>query len=246
MGWLDALLLICGGLVAGAVNSLAGGGSLLTVPLLVFTGTPGTTANGTNRLGVLASNITATLEFRRQGIRTLPNLTPILVSSATGSVLGALLVSRLDHESFEQLFGLLMLPLLLLALRRPRVPESARRQWSLPTTVAAFFAIGAYAGAFQAGVGVILTAALLASGLDVVRANAIKVIVILVVTALVLPVFVASGDMAWGPGLVLAVGFAAGGTLGAHLTIHRGEVLVRPIMVVAVVASATRLLGLWG
>ncbi|MFP4512956.1 MAG: sulfite exporter TauE/SafE family protein [Acidimicrobiales bacterium] len=245
MGWLDALLLIGGGLVAGAVNSLAGGGSLLTVPLLVFTGTPGTMANGSNRIGVLVSNVAATMEFRRQGIRALPNLVPILVASLVGSLIGAALVSQLDDSSFEAVFGLLMLPLLVLSLYRPKVGR-AREPWSLPVTVAVFFGIGVYAGAFQAGVGLLLTAALLASGFDVVRANAIKVIVILAATAMVLPVFIISGDVAWAPGLVLAVGFAAGGTLGAHLTIHRGEVLVRPIMVIAVVASATRLLGLWG
>ncbi|MFP3905514.1 MAG: sulfite exporter TauE/SafE family protein [Acidimicrobiales bacterium] len=245
MGWLDALLLIGGGLVAGAVNSLAGGGSLLTVPLLVFTGTPGTMANGSNRIGVLVSNVAATMEFRRQGIRALPNLVPILVASLVGSLIGAALVSQLDDSSFEAVFGLLMLPLLVLSLYRPKVGRTPE-PWSLPVTVAVFFGIGVYAGAFQAGVGLLLTAALLASGFDVVRANAIKVIVILVATAMVLPVFIIAGDVAWAPGLVLAAGFAGGGTLGAHLTIHRGEVLVRPIMVIAVVASATRLLGLWG
>lgn len=247
MTWFEAALLVAGGVTAGAVNSLAGGGSLLSVPLLVFAGVPGNAANGSNRLGVLTSSATAFAEFRRQGIHSLRPAVPILGAVVIGSLVGASLVNQLDDASFEKVFGLLMVPLLLLSLRRPTPRQPATRAgWSPAVTFAVFLAIGAYGGAFQAGVGIILTAALLASGFDVVMANAIKVLVTLVVTIVAIPVFLVAGEIAWLPGLTLAVGFAAGGVIGARLTVTRGEVLVRPLMVVAVVASATKLLGLWG
>lgn len=247
MTWIEAVLLIAGGLTAGAVNSLAGGGSLLSVPLLVFAGVPGNAANGSNRLGVLASSTTAVAEFRRQGVRSLRASVPILGAVVLGSFIGASVVNQLDDASFEKAFGVLMVPLLLLSLRRPtpRLPE-APSGWSPGTTFAIFLGIGAYGGAFQAGLGIILTAALLASGFDVVLANAIKVLVTLAVTVAAIPVFLLAGEIAWLPGLTLAAGFAGGGVIGARLTITKGELLVRPIMIVAVIASAAKLLGLWG
>ena len=244
---LQAAILIVGGFLAGAINSIAGGGSLLSVPLLVFTGVPGTQANGSNRLGVLTSSITATLEFRRRGVDGLRQAAPILVSVVLGSLVGASLVSQLDDATFERVFGFLMLPLLILSLRKPSPKRVAEGEsWSRWVTVLVFFGIGVYGGAFQAGIGLILVAALLQSGLDVVIANAVKVIVTLVLTVVALPVFIANGDVAWPQGIALAAGFGIGGVVGARLTIDRGDALVRPVMIAAVLASALKLLGVFG
>ena len=81
--------------------------------------------------------------------------------------------------------------------------------------------------------------------MDLVVANSVKVVVIMVVTVTALPLFIVGGRVDWGPALVLAAGFAVGGALGARLTVTRGASLIRPVMVAAVLALAGRLLGLF-
>jgi len=241
----DILLLVAGGLAAGVVNTLAGGGSLLTVPLLVLAGVPGNVANGSNRVGILASNASATVAFRSLGVSGLSRTLPVLVPVAIGSLVGALLVARLADETFERAFGVLMVPLLLLSLRPPVSKPVEGRVWSGPFTVLVFLAVGLYGGAFQAGIGLLLMGALSRSGMDPVVTNSVKVVVIMVVTVTALPLFIIGGRVAWGPAMVLAAGFAVGGALGARLTVTRGASLIRPVMVAAVLGLAGRLLGLF-
>ncbi len=242
---IDAALLVVGGLVAGVINTLAGGGSLLTVPLLILLGLPGTVANGTNRIGVLLQTVFATWSFRAEGVSERGAVVRVLVPVSAGALIGAVGISRVPDAAFERIFGVVML-LLLIPLLRPRTPEAGgARTWSRPVSAVAFFAIGAYAGAIQAGVGLPLLIALLHAGHDVVRANAIKVAVIGLATLLALPVFAYQGQIAWLPALVLGTGFAAGGALGARIAVRSGERVVRPLLALAVVVLAARMLGVY-
>ena len=79
MDLLDVVLLVGGGLLAGSVNTMAGGGSLLTVPLLVLVGLPGDVANGSNRVGILASSLSASATFRRLGASGVSRALPIAI-----------------------------------------------------------------------------------------------------------------------------------------------------------------------
>lgn len=243
----DAALLVGGGLVAGVVNTLAGGGSLLTVPLLVLVGLPGTVANGSNRIGVLLQNATAAWSFRAQGVSGLREAIPVLVPAVAGAVVGATAIAQVTPALFERLFGAVMLLLLVPTLRRPR-PDPARAAGagrSRLATGALFFAIGLYGGAFQAGVGLLLVFALAFAGYDLVRANSIKVVVNTVFTAAAIPVFLLAGQIAWGPALLLGGGFAAGGLAGARLAVRGGERLIRPVLALGVLALAGHMLGLY-
>ena len=244
MDLLDVVLLVVGGLFAGCVNTMAGGGSLLTVPLLVLTGVPGDVANGSNRVGILASNVSAMATFRRLRVSGMSRALPVLVPVVAGSLTGSLLVSQLAAETFERVFGVVMVPLLVLSLRPPRI-GAADRHWSPTTAGIVFFGVGCYGGAFQAGIGLLLVLALSRSGVDLVLANGIKVVVILVVTVTALPVFVARDLVDWAPALVLAAGFAAGGGLGARFTVVGGARAVRPVIAVAVLAMSGHLLGFY-
>lgn len=240
----DAIALLVGGFLAGVINAMAGGGSLITVPLLSLVGVGGTTANGTNRIAVFIQNASSAWGYARKGVSSVRETLPVLIPASLGSLVGSLVASRIDDQLFERAFGVLMIPLLVLSLWKPAA-ETAEKPWPLWLSVAAFFGIGVYGGAVQAGVGLILLLVLARSGRDLVTANAIKTIVILVVTMIAIPVFVANDQVRWIPALVLSVGSGLGGYAGANLAVARGEALIRPVLVVVVVVLATRMLGLW-
>ena len=245
MELIDAALVVGAGLVAGIVNAMAGGGSLLTVALLnVFVGLPGLVANGTNRVGVLVQNASSVASYRKEGVRGFGRAVPVIVPVIAGSLLGSLLVSSVTDETFERIFGILMVPLLFLSLRSPKNVGS-QINWHPLTTAVVFFGIGLYGGAFQAGVGLLIVVALSRSGLDLVNANAVKVVVILVLTTIAVPVFVIRGQVDWGFAAVLAIGFAAGGWIGARVAVRGGERIIKPVLIAAVVALAGRMIGLY-
>lgn len=248
MTWWEAVLLVAGGAFAGVINAVAGGGSTLTVPLLVLAGVPGNQANGSNRVGILTSNAASATAFRRLGIDGITHAIPILAPVVVGSLVGSFAVSRLTDDAFETVFGLLMVPIVILSARRPPPPTEAEpgTAWSRPVTLLVFLGIGVYGGAIQAGVGLVLLAALSRAGFDLVTANAIKVLVTLTVTAVALPVFIWQGKVVWLPALVLAAGLTLGGWIGPHVAVRGGERLIRAVMVVAAVVLAGRLLGLYG
>lgn len=246
----DLLWLLLGGLTAGVVNAMAGGGSLLTVPLLVMLGLPGMLANGTNRVGVLVSSLASAWQFRAEGVAGFKDALPVVAPLVLGSLCGAYGIAQLTDESFERVFGVVMILVLVATFRKPASPagstvgESTRR-WSLPVRITVFFAIGLYGGAIQAGVGIILVLALAHAGYDLVRANSIKVILIAALTFVAVPVFAAQQQIDWAFAAALAVGFAMGGALGARLAVAGGERLIRPVLVAAVVALAARMLALY-
>lgn len=245
MELIDAALVVGAGLVAGIVNAMAGGGSLLTVALLnVFVGLPGLVANGTNRVGVLVQNASSVASYRKEGVRGFRKAVPVMVPVIAGSLLGSLLVSSVTDETFERIFGILMVPLLFLSLRSPKNVGS-QINWHPVTTAVIFFGIGLYGGAFQAGVGLLIVVALSRSGLDLVNANAVKVVVILVLTTIAVPVFIVRGQVDWGFAVVLAIGFAAGGWIGARIAVRGGEKIIKPVLIGAVVALAGRMIGLY-
>lgn len=245
MAWWEALLLVGGGLLAGTFNAVAGGGSILTVPLLVLAGVPGNHANGSNRVGILTSNAAAAVSFRRLGVRGLRDALPILVPAVAGAIVGSLTIGRLTDEGFERFFGFLVFPLVILSLRTPKVRVDVE-PWSRTATVVVFTIIGLYGGAVQAGIGLVLLAALSRAGYDLVLANNIKVVVNLTITVVALPFFIARGEVVWIPALVLAAGFTAGGWVGAHAAVRGGEQFLRWAMVAAAMLLAGRLIGFYG
>ena len=171
---------------------------------------------------------------------------PVILPVAGGAVLGASFASRLSDAAFEKAFGVLMLLLLVPTLRgvRTRRGRPGRRR---PPWVRAllFFGIGLYGGAFQAGVGLLLVAALALGGDNLVRANSVKVMVNFCFTLLAAPIFVAAGQVSWPEALALGTGFAAGGFAGAHLAVRGGERLIRPVLGGAILALAGRMIGLY-
>lgn len=240
----EVVLLLGGGLAAGVINTMAGGGSALTVPLLVLAGVPGNQANGSNRVGVLAASASAVAAFRQSGVDGVKGAAPVLGPAVAGSLVGSFGISQLADETFETIFGFLLIPIIILTIFKPKPDEDAE-PWSAPVTAGVFLCIGMYGGAFQAGVGLVMLAALTRAGFDLVTANSVKVLVNLIVTVIALPVFVLQGNVVWAPALVLAAGFLAGGWCGAKLAVRGGEQIVRVFMIGAALFLAGRLIGFW-
>jgi uncharacterized membrane protein YfcA len=244
MSAVEALVILVGGFFAGVINAMAGGGSLVTVPLLSLAGVGGTLANGTNRVAVLVQNLGSAWGYTRQGAGDRSQAIKVLAPAAAGSVIGSVGASQIDDRLFERLFGALMLPLLALTIWKPKASE-AREPWPLWLTTVTFFGLGLYGGAVQAGVGLILLLVLSRAGFDLVTANAIKTLVILAVTLIAVPVFIVNDQVRWLPAAVLSVGTGLGGYLGANLAVEGGERVIRPVLVAVVLVLAARMLGLW-
>ncbi|NND73524.1 MAG: sulfite exporter TauE/SafE family protein [Ilumatobacter sp.] len=245
MSWLDVVLLLAGGLLAGGINSMAGGGSLLTVPLLSLAGVDGLSANGTNRVAVLIQTVMSGVGYHQGGVRPYRETARLAPPALVGGLIGALSVSQLNDDAFEKIFGLLMIPLLVLALWKPKLDRELK-PWPRWVQLLVFFGVGFYAGAIQAGVGILLLLLLTRSGYDLVRGNGIKTALVILITAFVaLPVFLIDGQVEWYPALVLSAGSAAGGYGGARLAVHGGERLIKPVLVVAVLGLSGKMVGLY-
>ena len=241
----EVLLLAFGGLAAGVINTMAGGGSTITVPLLVFAGVPGTYANGSNRVGILPACLAAVLSLRRLGVSGFRDARIIFLPVLFGSLAGSLLINKLGDDQFERLFAFLVIPIVILTLMPP-APKESKSSWKRSTIILIFFVVGLYGGAIQAGVGLVMVLALSRSGFDLVTANSIKVMINAFVTVVALPVFIFSGKISWGPALVLAAGLTAGGWIGAKWTVEGGERVVRWVMVISALGLSGKLVGLYG
>ena len=242
----QAGLLVTIGLLAGFINVLAGGGSLLTLPVLIFLGLPAATANGTNRIAILSQNIFAATSFRRHGVLPLRLALLCTVPALLGSYLGANLAITIDDQLFQQLLAGIMIGVLLFntidPMKRWRRTEIQLNRWRIATLLLCFFAIGVYGGFVQAGVGFLIISALLAQGLDLVRINAIKVFVVGIFTLVALAVFIQHGQVNFGLGLALAAGNSIGGTIATRMAINKGHDWIKKVVSLTVLAFAIKLL----
>lgn len=240
------LLLTAVGLIAGFLNVLAGGGSLLTMPAMVFMGMDGPEANGTNRIAILAQNLSAVLGFAKNGYSDIKLSLIFTVVALPGTVIGALLGTRLGGVWFNRVLAGVMIGVMILMTQKKQTGITATAAVTPAKTLLAYafiFAAGFYSGFIQAGVGFILMAILNRSfGLDLVRVNMHKVFIIGVSTLAALIIFANQGHVNWLAGIYLAVGNAAGGWLGAHMSIKKGEKLIRIVLNLVLIAMAIKLI----
>jgi len=242
------LLILAGGFLAGIMNVMAGGGSLITLPLLIFAGLPANVANGTNRVAIVLQNVSAVASFRRRGLRPGRTAWGLLIPSLLGAVVGVRLAIHLDETVLRRVIGVVLVVMLIPVLRPASrrgggVADPPSSPWMWPV----YALIGAYGGFIQVGVGFLYLAFFTGwHRMDLVRANLLKVFFVLGYSVLALALFLISGQVALGYGLVLAVGNAAGGWVGARLAVEKGESWIRVVLVLAVLASAAKLLGLFG
>jgi len=246
-GYATYALLLAAGLAAGVTNVLAGGGSFITLPVLIFLGLPPGIANGTNRLGIVVQDLAAAWSFDRQGVLDRRVAARAAVPATLGSGLGALVALETSDALLLDILPWLMVVLSLASLWKPPTREGEGTWYSLgsPAGIAStlgFFVAGVYGGFIQAGVGFLFLGLTTLLGIDLVRGNAIKVLSILPIAALALAIFAVNGKIDWLMGGVLAVGFLAGGLLGARLTVLKGHRWVRVFVTVTILVFAFKLL----
>ena len=250
------LLLFAAGIAAGTINVLAGGGSFLTLPLLIFLGLPATVANGTNRIAILAQNVGAVWSFRRHGVMDWSWIRRAALPALAGAGLGTWAAIRIGDASFQRVLASLMIVfavvILLDPLRNrigsgaesavgPATDGAVRPRLSGAAFSAAFFGVGLYGGFVQAGLGFLILSLAMLAGLDLVKGNALKVLVVLIFTPLALALFAAAGKVDWGMGFALAGGNLIGGLIGARLTVLKGHAWVKRVVVVMIVVFALKL-----
>lgn len=236
-------LIMATGFIAGILNVIAGGGSFLTLPVLIFAGLPPTVANATNRLGVFTQNIGGVIGFHRYKVLDWRWGLRVSVPSLAGAVIGIWAALRIGDEQFQQVLAFLMVGVTLWTLLRPHRPGTGSEAPPAPAiAMAGFFLAGIYGGFVQAGVGFFILAMTSLAGLDLVRGNAIKVLVILLLTMLSVAVFAAGGKVEWVSGIVLGLGNLAGGLIGVRLTVLKGHRWVNFVVTGAVIVFAIKLL----
>jgi uncharacterized membrane protein YfcA len=242
--WIVYPGLLAAGLVAGALNVIAGGGSFITLPVLIFLGLPPVVANGTNRVGILVQNVGAVWAFDRYQVLDRRWAVWASVPATLGAAFGTWAALVISGEAFTKILAALMVAITLWTLLGPQPGAGGGGGAGArpgPLVLLAFFAVGIYGGFVQAGVGFLVLAATTAAGLDLVRGNAVKVLSILVFTVLALVIFASQGKVAWVPGLVLAAGTLLGGQVGARLTVLKGHRWVRWVVTASVLLFAVRL-----
>ncbi len=233
------------GIVSGFFNVTAGGGSFLSVPLLIVLGFPAAVANGTNRVALVVQNLTAIPQFRSGGVDRMRLAIPVALAAVPSALLGAWLAVSIPDLTFRKLLGGLMIAMTAVVLLSPKggtvEPRTGHRyRW---LTLLSFFGIGAYGGLIQAGVGFPIVFAL--AGLErfsLVRSHAYKIVVVLAIQLAALPVFVGSEAINVPAAVVLSLAYALGGWIGARVVLRSGDRVLRIIFAVSAVLLALKML----
>ena len=242
--WSIYLILFPAGFIAGTLNVVAGGGSFLTLPVLIFLGLPPTVANGTNRVGILFQNIGAVSSFHHHRMMHWRRAASAAVPAVLGAGLGTAAAVVIGDEAFRKILAFLMVAVTLWTLLSPistGEEESDTVQGKRWALVLGFFVVGVYGGFVQAGVGFLVLAVTTLAGLDLVQGNVLKVFCVLAFTVVSLSIFAWKGLVHWPLGLTLAAGNTIGGLVGARLTVLKGHRWIRRVVTVTVILFALRL-----
>lgn len=243
--WIYPILFSAGVLVA-FINSVSGGGSILSLPLLIFMGLPAATANGTNRLGILLGSSSSLMAFRSQGI-FLPRIAwQVGWPAAIGSLAGSLIAVRISDRVFNPILAGVILFVVIMTFRVASIgdptgePPKMRNDW---IAILAYAGIGFYGGFIQAGSGLIMMYLYNRMGnLDIFQINALKVSNTVLFITVSLVTFAVSGRIHWPMAAALAAGNLTGGWIGGIWQVRKGEAWVNRFLLWTGLIMAVKLL----
>jgi uncharacterized membrane protein YfcA len=245
---LKIVLLFAVGSIAGFMNVMAGGGSTITLPTLIFLGLHSSLANGTNRIALLFQNFSGIISFKQEKYHHFKMSLWLAVFTLPGAIAGAVLATRISDELFQKILACVLIGVIVtILLPKPnhgkqQIKEQQTRSWLI---YPAMFGLGFYGGFVQAGVGFLFMAALYhLMRLDLVQVNMHKVFIIFVYTIPALVVFFLTHNVDLKLGLVLAAGNAFGGWWSAKFSVRKGERFIRIILVVAILIMSLKLLNI--
>ena len=241
----SGIILVAVGIVAGFLNVAAGGGSLLTLPMMIFLGLPPNVANATNRIAILWQNVFAISKFRKAGVVEVKYSVCLGLAAVPGAVLGGWLAVDVKGEVFTRMLSVIMLAVGVLILigssskRKQQTYNAGNKLW---LGILLFFLIGIYGGFIHAGVGFVIILVLeRLMQAPMSRINSVKVIVAFIYTLAVVMVFLFRNVINWPYGLTLAVGTSAGGWLGSYFSIKKGDKWIKALLFCVIVAFSAKL-----
>ena len=249
------VLAAIGGVAAGAINTLSGSGSAVTLTILAWLGLPAPLANGTNRVGIVVQTAVSTWTLRRGGklqMERRPGGWWLVAAAVIGAMGGSLVAAELDEAALDLAIGVVMVGLLVAVMVKPKKwlrteseVEPGRPRWTL---LLGFVLIGAYGGFVQAGVGILILAGLvLGAGYALIEANALKNLMAFCFTVPALVIFALHDQVDWAIGALMASGQALGAWAAARFALEneRAHLWVRRLLVVVLIFGIVRFFHIW-
>lgn len=241
-------LLFFFGVLAGFINVNAGGGSTLTLPILIFMGLDGAVANGTNRIAILFQNLSAVFSFKNQNHSQFKLSFKLALFTLPGAIIGAYFATNISNQMFEKILAIIMIGVIITMIL-PKKSITAVTNLSGKQNFyvyLAMFGVGFYGGFIQVGVGFLLMASLhYLMKQSLVYVNMHKVFIVLIYTIPALLIFIYSNNVDWGYGLILACGNIIGAWWGAKFSIKGGEKFIKIVLIIAVTLMSLKLFGLF-
>jgi hypothetical protein len=244
---ISALILFVVGTVSGFMNVVAGGGSSLTLPALIFLGLDSTVANGTNRIAIIIQSYSAIHAFRNEKYYQFGMSLKLSIMTLPGTIAGAIFALSIGDELFQKILGIIMIGVIIsMIIPNPKkitIENSTKIPWTVHLSM---FGIGLYGGFIQVGIGFMIMAALqYLMKVNLVIVNMHKVFIVLILTIPAFIVFLVTGNINWQLGLSLGIGNAFGAWWAAKLSVRKGEKFIKAALIIAVLIMALKLLDLF-
>ena len=242
----EGILLVVVGFFAGIINTLAGGGSLFTLHVLIFLGLPPAIANGTNRIAIVVQSLGGTFGYRSKGIHTFPFPIYLGISASIGAVIGAQIALKVDGALFNRILAVIMLIVGFLILIRRKslamnLPERLKGKY-LFYSILGFFLIGIYGGFINAGIGIVIMLFLnRLNRLSLLKTNATKVLVVMIYSAVSLALFAYNDAVNWKLGSLMALGTLFGALWASRWSVKKEDRVIRVAMLVTIFIMAIKL-----
>mgnify|MGYP001225149622 CR=1 FL=1 len=243
---LEYFVLIIVGFISGGVNTLAGGGSLLTLPILIFLGLPPTIANATNRIGILFQATSASAGYASKGVWNYPFNIYLGISALLGSLIGAKIAIDIDDGLFNKVLSIIMIIVLLIIVLKPKHLKNNYSEITkgkhLWISIFFFFFIGIYGGFINAGIGIVILLFLNKfNRFSLVKSNATKVSIVSIYTFAAVIYFWLNNKIDWQSGFVLAIGMSIGGWFSSRISVNKGDGFIKIVLVIVVSLMSIRL-----
>lgn len=243
----NLFLILTVGVVAGFLNTVAAGGSLITLPMLIFLGLPAAVANGSNRIGLVFQSLVAVWNFRRKGFFDWKLSILLGIPAVIGSILGANLAIATSDEIFNKILAGVMLVVLWLTIKPSKKSTAISKDLKLSTprliiAMILFIFVGIYGGFIQAGVGFFIMGAMsMITNMTLTHINSIKVFVVGLYMISSLSIYIYKGQVNWEMGLTLALGNGIGAWLGSTFAVDKGEKWIKWILAFVILMMAAKL-----